>query len=159
MSTYFHGWRRKIGVVSLFLACVYMAGWVRSLTDEDCFCRVQRLGNTELISADGSIGWRQVVLLYSNTSTSMGHPANGYSRRKSRPIQLFPIVSAYHKWDSDLDFRFAGFAFVSALATWNDIRSSIWIIPYWSIVLPLTLLSAWLLLSPPRKRSTVDLPE
>jgi hypothetical protein len=31
-------------------------------------------------------------------------------------------------------------------------RCRYWIIPYWSIVIPLTLLSAWLLLSKPRKR-------
>ena len=35
MREFFRGWKRKLGVVSLVMACVFMAGWVRSslLTD------------------------------------------------------------------------------------------------------------------------------
>ena len=29
MGDYFHGWRRKVGVVTLFTACLFMAAWVR----------------------------------------------------------------------------------------------------------------------------------
>ena len=35
MGGYFKPWRRKIGVVTLVMACVLMAGWVRSLTVAD----------------------------------------------------------------------------------------------------------------------------
>ena len=31
MGDYFKPWRRKIGVVTLMLACVFMGGWMRSI--------------------------------------------------------------------------------------------------------------------------------
>ena len=34
MGEFFHGWRRKVGIVTLVIACVFMAGWVRSATVE-----------------------------------------------------------------------------------------------------------------------------
>ena len=30
MDEFFRGWRRKIGVLTLVMACVFMVGWVRS---------------------------------------------------------------------------------------------------------------------------------
>ena len=33
MMEFFRGWRRKVGVVTLAMACVFMVGWVRSLPD------------------------------------------------------------------------------------------------------------------------------
>ena len=35
MGNFFRGWRRKLGVVTLLLACVAMGGWVRSLVIKD----------------------------------------------------------------------------------------------------------------------------
>jgi len=35
MLTFFHGWRPKMGVVTLLLACVLGIGWVRSLLITD----------------------------------------------------------------------------------------------------------------------------
>ena len=35
MSSFFRGWRRKIGVVTLLMACVFMAGWTRSMVADD----------------------------------------------------------------------------------------------------------------------------
>ena len=31
MGDFFHGWRRKIGCVTLVMACVFMSGWVSSI--------------------------------------------------------------------------------------------------------------------------------
>jgi hypothetical protein len=35
MSDFFHGWRRKAGFVTLLMAIVFMAGWVRSMSGID----------------------------------------------------------------------------------------------------------------------------
>src|SRR5438105_3724804 len=35
MRDFFKGWRRKIGVLTLVMACVCMAAWVRSYSAED----------------------------------------------------------------------------------------------------------------------------
>jgi len=35
MGDFFKPWRRKIDVVTLLMACIFMAGWVRSMSIED----------------------------------------------------------------------------------------------------------------------------
>src|ERR1700750_278191 len=35
MREFFLGWRRRIGVATLVLACVFLAGWVRSFVVND----------------------------------------------------------------------------------------------------------------------------
>src|SRR4051794_19488286 len=35
MRDFFKGWRRKLGCVTLVMACVFMAGWVRSIGISD----------------------------------------------------------------------------------------------------------------------------
>jgi|GEM_PF-6139135 len=37
MGQFFHSTRRKMGVTTLILASIFMAGWTRSLADEDYF--------------------------------------------------------------------------------------------------------------------------
>lgn len=35
MSTFFKGWRRKLGLLTLVMSCVFTVGWVRSLVYAD----------------------------------------------------------------------------------------------------------------------------
>ena len=95
MPTYFKPLRRKIGVLTLVLACVLMAGWVRSLSiqDKELF-NIDSLRNA-IISSQGSIAWERWI---------------GNGRHESTSIA------------------------------------------YWSIVIPVTMLSAWLLLSKSRQK-------
>ena len=37
MGDFFKPWRRKIGVVTLLMACVFAAGWVKSFSTVDSF--------------------------------------------------------------------------------------------------------------------------
>lgn len=37
MREFFQGWKRKIGVVTLLMACVLLAGWIRSQSIRDEF--------------------------------------------------------------------------------------------------------------------------
>ena len=30
MGDFFHGWRRKVGLLTLVMACVFTAGWIRA---------------------------------------------------------------------------------------------------------------------------------
>ena len=104
MGKFFHGWRRKIGVVTLLMACMFAVGWVTSLSG--------RLPSERGVSIE---------------------------------IEL---------WESRIDVVFNQIEFVESdphnlIGTWEFRRIPI---PYWSIVIPLTLLSAFLLLSKPRPR-------
>lgn len=110
MFTYFKPLRRKIGVVTLLLACVFAAGWITSLEASGKY--LLRLNGIFLAfeSSRGALGWQTF---------------------QARPETLFG-----ENWNSPN-------VHMSRSLGFN-------MIPYWSIVLPLTLLSAWLLLSIPR---------
>jgi len=159
MGDYFKPLRRKLGVATLAIACVLMGGWVRSLETADHFCRLKRKSYTELVSTGGVIVWRELTLMKKETETSLGHPPNGYSQSKSWGVQVFPDNTEHKGWDKESDFQLAGFIFLTATAKWNDIQMAIWVIPYWSIVIPLTLISFWLLLSKPRKSTSKKITE
>ena len=120
MRSFFHGWRRKAGVVSLLMACGLMVSWLRSYISEERFwirmhdrCHVitHSHGRLEQISFDlakddgeniRSLGW-----------FSQKHTGN-----------LFP------QWHFEPDYH---------------------VVAHWLVVLPLTLLSAYLILWKPRK--------
>ena len=52
MKDFFRGWRRKAGCVTLVMACVFMAGWIRTLTTyEELSFRVS--ANLELLIESG----------------------------------------------------------------------------------------------------------
>ena len=57
MRDFYRGWRRKVGIVTLVMACVFMGVWVRSLVYLD-IVYVQGLGHFhELISTEGTVHW------------------------------------------------------------------------------------------------------
>ena len=96
MGEFFNGWRRKVGVVTLIIACLFTAFWLATL-------------ETEFPILDFDLGTDEGNLTIR--------------------VQLWfdpPMI--------DIDYC--------------------WKIPYWSIVLPLTLLSALLLLSRPRPKTS-----
>jgi hypothetical protein len=98
MREFFRGWKRKAGCVTLLLACVFAAGWVRSQNSIDSFV----ISDFEFVSLNGRIDFGVLW------------------RRVSIGIGEFPEYHAYK------------------------------CVYYWSLVLPLTLLSAYLLVSKQR---------
>lgn len=101
MFSYFKPLRRKIGVVTLVLACFVVAVWATSL----------------------KWGPPYVQIFLSTNESS---------------FYLQGVVSVFA---SIPDFRFT------------------WQIPFWIVLLPLTLLSAWLLVSSPRISKSKKTPE
>ena len=70
MAEFFQVRSRKIGVVTLLLACVFMAGWVRSQTIEDSFPLIA----SEIKSREGFI--EQTVTFFQrqpNSSSAVFH--------------------------------------------------------------------------------------
>lgn len=153
MRDFFHGWRRKTGAATLVLACVFMAGWVRSHSIADVVVIPSTdFTENEVSSAHGLIQWQ-------TTHWAEGMPMGSFH---FRAIQL-------SKWDFDIGEErhitlsivcekkpsrtsICGFLF----ATYSDDDGTLFarlrVVPYWSIVLPITLLSACLLLSKPRQK-------
>ena len=129
MGEFFRGWRRKIGVMTLLMACVFAAGWVRSGFCGDGFdyrtaLRVLSLDCMVLISVS------RVEQFYWT-----------WPDYWSLPFSQFDLDN------TDLKLNLAGILF----GVTGDSSHDIVAIPYHWIVIPLTLLSAWLLLSKPRK--------
>lgn len=109
MGDYFKPLRRKIGVVTLVVACMFAATWVRGFVRCDLF----NLPNQLAIAND----------------------------RKT--LSLVKPRRMPHGWGIT--------NFSSQYRVWNGVELvPVFVVPYWSIVITLTLLSAWLLLSKPR---------
>lgn len=120
MHTFFYGWRRKAGCVTLFVACVAMGLWLRSLFIEDTVIFFDGFGHQTLNSLNGSLYWdSQMEWTFDPGSLT---------------------------WFT-LELRNSEML-AASMTTWNES----FLIPDWSIVIPLTLLSAYLIRCTPRNR-------
>lgn len=157
MREFFKPWRRKAGCVTLLMSLCFMAGWMRSLRGVEYFeFFIGHRSLIQLISREGTAAVRRVkseltvkeisvdrVLLMEfqpPQGNSTGHLAISVDAT-SRSLEGSP-----HRWMmNNYGFEIGGVA---------DRKFPLQVfmicVPYWSIVIPLTLLSAWLLLSKPR---------
>ena len=127
MGEFFRGWRRKVGCVTLLMACVFMSAWVRSMMIGD-FLHRTGTGNG-FIEAESSNGF---LIWWSSSKplfTKQPPPLCWVTGNLSNSLKIqeqWPLIR-----------QFGNRSFVA--------------VPYWSVVIPLTLLSAYLLFSKPRK--------
>ena len=136
MSEFFNGWRRCTGCATLFLALIFMAGWVNSLAGRKSFpISSNEYGFTQLISFNGTIEWDWAH----RTPIEFRDPMKVHN-------QIMSFLDREKSTNSDLKLLRVGRYQVKQ----DDITFTIWIIRYWSIVIPLTLISAYLLHSNPR---------
>ena len=149
MGEFFRGWRRKIGVLTLLMACVFVAGWVRSSISRDwiafdagkhwvvfgsdsqrLYCMVDYSKN--YVNKDGAT-WKV--------------PSFGTAvRSKNDPLAPASLDDSSRSWSR----YWLGFA-IWQKTYWDFYQSTLYVIPYWSVVIPLTLASAFLLLTKPRQ--------
>ncbi len=149
VGEFFKGWRRKAGLVTLAMACVLAVGWSRSYLATDALNIPTREFTIQVLaSVNGSLVW------------------GGLDGRKSK------FIPNIHVWDTreangihdtlilgQQQFRWLGFEVVDFNERYYGRKTqpnatvyhAYWIIRYWSLVPPLTLLSAWLILGKPRK--------
>ena len=143
MGDFFKPWRRKIGVVTLGLALLFMAGWVRSLSRCDTLFLNFGINSRDGInradlhaeSTDGYIFWAK------SDDGNFAKPVNVFewdvrNRDSLRGICSLCPIKSYLIW-------------LTALNSDGTVRFRIF--RYSSAVVPLTLISLWLLLSKPRQ--------
>lgn len=147
MPAYFKPLRRKIGVFTLLIACIFMAGWVRSSFCSDVI-------NTSVWNTIQSIRTTKAGLLW----VSEEYPGTMFGFCPQ--IQLGNASTWDFQGPWQLEWKSCGIKFgeghfenIQAGITFN-VRAKYWIIPFWLIVIPLTLLSVWLLLSRPRAQKS-----
>jgi hypothetical protein len=148
MPTYFKPLRRKFGVVTLAGAMAFALGWVRSEVTIDVVAVFAQGVTVNLYSQNGTIRLVATQDLSASASAfiacgsirSMAHlPPN---HRHITKIICFP--------ESPRDALFGSLQILLVEPSYIvDYEFS-----YWPITIPLTLLSAWLLLSKPRKSAT-----
>ena len=152
MGEFFKPVRRKIGVVTLVTAGVFMAGWVRSGSEFASVCVSVRNSLFIITSSNGSVGCYEF----------RGSDISGL---KSTPFPSWgkPFLGDFPEWANNplITWRLRGLGFGVSQKPLQigGHEVSVKLVPYWSITIPLTLLSAFLILSKPRKsnqRKTVD---
>lgn len=158
MSDFFHGWRRKVGCVTLLMAAMFMVGWIRSLRGADTIAFSIGHGSlVQLISREGTAAVRRVKSELTVKEISIDRvllmgfqPPAGNSTGNlaisvdagSRSIEGSP-----YRWM----IKSYGFEIGSVADRVFPLQVFMISVPYWSITIPLTLLSACLILWPGKR--------
>lgn len=150
MWRYFKPLRRKIGVVTLVLACVFSAGWLRSDFRSDIVMYDLDLKDDNwgaIMSYRQQLRWSHVFADPDNLKESAGFQILSYPVLPQQ--NEIPASDDLYRVEV-LGFQLKLFSYTkgSLLPPYELFVG----IPYWSIVFPLTLLSSCLLLSKPRAR-------
>lgn len=135
---YFKPLRRKLGVVTLVIACVFAGGWIRcQFLSEQLYLWVAKHSVVTVVSENLVLA----LSLWWWNEQDFVFPAKSIILQSDERL---PWGTAYYAESLAWGFRCNSFDGGN-----GEVGCSI---PYWSIVIPLTLLSAWLLLSKPRVR-------
>jgi hypothetical protein len=138
MPDFLHSWRRKVGVVTLVMACVAMGLWSRSLITQD----ILNVLDCRLSSRNGWFVWCTSSMYQHDELVEWQEDLVGADEDYYLPSD--PEV--------DWDFRAPGFG-LGWLPNNGHGRAYIRIISLWYFIVPLTLLSVYLILWKPRKRA------
>lgn len=166
MREFFRGWRRKVGCVALALALVLTSVWVRSLTMQDrsiviCLSKLSR----QQVATDRDGFW--CVHEVSTGPMNFGYvSALAWGPRINQRDRGWPYRAASEHYQ--LDWRMRAIGFDVGRFHWCDQCDAedetakwavVFRIPFWSIVLPLTAVSAWLLIITPRRKQVKEVRE
>ncbi len=134
MREFFLGWRRKIGVLTLGFAVLAMLGWVRSLTIRDQIEIAFESRVQSIASQAGTIDWQ--IKQWHNDFL----PIQAIEWTTTPTDPRIPRVLWLRTIQSDMIFNGKKLA-------WSGHGTRI---PYWMCVLPLTAVSAFLILTKPK---------
>jgi hypothetical protein len=152
MHTFFHGWRRKAGVASLVMACGLSSAWLRSVTYQDTLTMSSSEDSQTLLVSSAQ---HLIIARVSGASAS------------STPFWMSRNLEGGHGWlftaadNLKIYHGFHGqsFRFGTSVSSWASKPVSFTTLhfPYWSLAIPLTLLSAYPILWKPRKRAAAPI--
>jgi hypothetical protein len=154
MGDFFHGWRRKTGIVALAMACLLALGWVRSVTLYDFFSvsvagttyRVGSMGGTlRLIWMTPAVRWDSFWCSGDLTDILQFNVDSNGQREE------------HDEWEGyDVDWRwdFAGCHFGGGShLKLGENHCAVYALPYPMLVIVLTLVSARLIVHKKRRTS------
>ena len=149
MREFFRGWRRNAGLVTLAMALALMAVWMRSFVVCDSVYTAKGKFTCGLVSSSGQLHWYKTAKV-----DGRNLQVDLRTMWLSFPIRPDPDGFDDRFRFDDRVFTWGGFEFYD-LPLARSAHTVGGAIPYWSLVLPLTLLSAWLILAKPRKAKGV----
>ena len=142
MGHYFKPLRRKIGFVTLVMACVFAGAWVRSVGIHDLVgVNFSSQSSVFVESSEQTIG-------FGMERANSKRIWDSFPAWKTEPSSgIKPLDDKEHvRWNMQWhDFGIGGNYQYYPDNFLLEVHA-----PYWSIVIPLTLLSAWLLILKPR---------
>ena len=146
MGEFFRGWRRTVGVGTLALACLFMAGSERSRTTCDF---ISFFGSNRKALHD--LSSTRMGLMYMRTEKDFTGQTKSITFA-TRAWKMAPGKDYLSGIEMNWRINSCGFRFGKSVRREPHTITNItaWIVPYWSIVIPLTLISVYLLLSKPR---------
>ena len=140
MGSFFRGWRRKIGTATLLLACVFTFGWIRSQTMTDEIGVLCRTTSYFFLSDDSRIAWSSCSgTYYREHSINHGPWPFSFQTRRSRPRE---IMNVWSQFDVEWSTQWHGFWYGRSAVRGMRIL----VVPYWAVVLPLSVVSIYLFL-------------
>lgn len=157
MREFFRGWKRKIGCMTLVMACVFMGAWIRGHGTKDIIAT----GNGRGLAYHEFNSSYQGIMWYSHTS-DLGYQwdAGWYRVRIFDRESFNPLAQFADEMAIDRRWQWLGFDCGQVHDPDSpSFKTSWFLIPYWSTTIPLTLISAFLLLSKPRKSTLKKLTE
>jgi hypothetical protein len=182
MRQLFHGWRRRCGCLTLALAVLLSSGWLRGLRHDDVVMIVRGSRKTIYVLGSNEHGLvaSRVMLMQPNLSMP---PATQVAFR-SVPNEGFTANQMLFLWSGckvagEAPPRNGGgsIAYEDQSLSWHrnwqwggllagdasevrsaaeSIRIGTGVLPYWMLVIPLTLLSTGLLVWQPRRSEQVE---
>ena len=143
MRDLFRGWKRKLGCATLVLACLIAVGWVRKLlaADEICF----RVAPETLIVLGANHEVLNVAVTFVDHAVAEAVPVWSTYPANPDELSIFDDDRIVWRWKA------APFGWGYTSDGRFNIHSQFVCFPHWSLVLPLTLISGWLLLSEPKR--------
>ncbi|MDB5343510.1 MAG: hypothetical protein JWP89_1887 [Schlesneria sp.] len=164
MYRFFHGWRRKAGGITLVMACVMMAGWVRSsVICEAFFLRTGKSSIDQFYSVRGQTWWIRLHEERGWLSHTRFYQSWTYAELRNCNLEditwrctfgcpKITLVDVPANVPEELTWRWKVGEFeVGEFPEKLIGQKSYLIVPYWSITTPLALVSAYLILWKPRK--------
>lgn len=152
MRAYLKPLRRKIGVIALVLSAILTGAWIRSLSTLDTLCYATTDHLWRLTIEEGLVE----LTYYHRVSGEPDLPPNtGWKSASNIDSRGRKSLHGYITANLAIaDTKFVFYDFSCSTKKWItptiDVDQKYYVVPYWSMVIPTTLLSACLLLSKPR---------
>ena len=138
MREVFKGWRSKIGIITIVMALFFVGVWIRSYSVSEEIVVLMSGRLHAFMSTGGSFSWVSSTgdRMPDSFEWEMNSQWPNGRTSSSRSIGMLSKIKNFQwsdtVWETTAD------------------KSRFWIIHYWQIAVPLTLLSAYLLLIKPR---------